>query len=188
MWISPFGYETKCCISSAWGRGLRFREVMLSTHSSESYYGCVPLMRASCTLSFGMLRCCSTIISGQCFGKEQPRQQGYAGMAVVVKWMAASAWNGPLFHSWVIAMDLYVIITLSYTLWLSCCAARWGLQRDEAASTDLDHRLKKNKTKQRKIQAVKCISNFWMSWEKETPFALEGLESQFSSSRIIVKS
>lgn len=93
-----FGYKPKCCMTTAWGGycGLRFREVMLPTHSSESHYGSVLPMRAWCMLSFRMLRCCSTIISGQCFWEEQPRQRGNAGTVVVVNWRAA-AWNGSCF-------------------------------------------------------------------------------------------
>lgn len=52
-----------------------------------------------------------------------------------LKWLMFST-------SWVIAMDRYVIITLCYVLRLGCCAVMgWGLQRDEAASTDLDRSL-----------------------------------------------
>lgn len=115
-------------------------------------------------------------------GKEQPRQQGYAGMAVVVKWMAASAWNGPLFPSWVIAMDLYVIITLCYALWLSCCAARWGLQRDEATSADLDHRLKKTKQNKGKSKLSNVYQIFgWAGGKKNLHLHLKGYRANFQA-------
>lgn len=144
MWKSLFAFKPKCCMTTAWGGycGLRFREAMLPTHLSESHYGSVPPMSAWCTLSFRMLRCCSTIISGQCFWEEQPRQWGNAGTVAA----AASAVNEGLLQLLLLGMaHVFHLLGNSYGLlcnhrsllcaatWLLCCdevgvAKRWGCQ------------------------------------------------------------
>lgn len=98
-----------------------------------------PSHESMCTLSFRMLRCCSTIISGQCFWEEQPRLWGNAGtvVVVVVKWRAAVG----MAHVFHLLGNSYGSLCnhrslLCATTWLLCCDG--GLQRDEAASIDVD--------------------------------------------------
>lgn len=80
-------------------------------------------MRARCRPSFRMLRCCSTIISGQCFWEEQPRQRGNAGDGSAGELKGCCLERLMFSTSWVIAMDRYVIIALCYVLPHGCCAA-----------------------------------------------------------------
>lgn len=56
-------------------------------------------------------------------------------------------------------MDRYVIIALCYVLRLGCCVVMgWGLQRDEAASTDLDHSQVEKKPKGKYKKLIVCQS------------------------------
>lgn len=164
MWMSSFGFKPKCCMTAAWGGycGLRFREVMLPTHSSESYYGSVLPTRACASCHSGCSGVAPLSLVVSVSGKNSP---GYEEMQGRWWWWAEGLLLG-MAHVFHLLGNSYGSLCnhrslLCATTWLLCSDG--GLQRDEAASTDLDRSQVERKKNQRKIHAVNCISKLWMS-------------------------
>lgn len=172
--MSSFGHELRCRMTFARGEfcGLRFRKKCSWWTVPLNHIMEVLPTRTWCMLSFRMLRCCSTIISGQCFWEEQPQAvrecRNNVGLkACCLEWLMVST-------SWVIALDGYVINTICYVLRLGCCAAiRWGVGERLGCQYKPGPQSRWRKT-QRKKQ-VNCISKLWTRWgEKKLDLHLKG--------------
>lgn len=178
MWMSPFGYKTKChdnCL-----RKTLWFEI-------EGIYGANSLIwiilwkwwepgtwcHSACSGDVSL----SLVVSPGSEGMQGWWWLEVNGCCCLERLMFSS--------SWVIAMDRYVIITICYALWLSCCAESWGLHRDETARTELDHRFQRTKLRKGKSKKLNA-SHFWMSWKKPSICTGRVLRSSFS--RITVKS